>query len=51
MSGTVSFADIPAFITILINDGFQCEADTDENGVVSFADIPAFITILIEQSS
>ena len=50
MNGTVSFADIPAFITVLINGDFQCEADTDENGDVSFADIPAFITILIEQS-
>ena len=49
MSGTVSFADIPAFIAVLQAGVFQCEADTDENGVVNFLDIPGFITILSSQ--
>ena len=49
LSGTVSFDDIPAFITVLQDGGFQCEADTDENGMVDFSDIPEFITILSSQ--
>jgi len=49
MSGTVSFADIPAFIAVLQAGVFQCEADTDENGMVNFSDIPEFITILSSQ--
>jgi len=49
MSGTVSFADIPAFIAVLQAGVFQCEADTDESGVVDFSDIPEFITILSSQ--
>jgi len=47
LDGDVTFADIPAFITVLSAGTFQDEADCDENGEVNFADIPAFIEILI----
>ena len=43
----VSFADIPAFIELLISGEFQEEADINEDDEVSFSDIPAFISILI----
>jgi hypothetical protein len=46
LSGTVDFADIPAFIAVLQSGGFQAEADCDCSTVVDFADIPAFIAIL-----
>ena len=49
LDGEVTFADIPAFITVLSAGTFQDEADCDENGEVNFADIPAFIEILIGQ--
>ena len=49
LDGEVTFADIPAFITVLSAGTFQDEADCDENGEVNFADIPAFIVILIGQ--
>ena len=45
--GVVSFADIPAFIALLISGDFLEEADINGDGEVSFADIPAFIEILI----
>ena len=47
LNGFVEFADIPAFIQVLIDQGDQPEADADCNGEVEFADIPAFIQILI----
>ena len=48
--GTVSFADIPAFIQALISGEFQVEADLNEDSAVTFADIPPFIEVLISQS-
>lgn len=48
-NGTVDFGDIPPFILILQQGGFQAEADCDCNTVVDFADIPAFITIFLDQ--
>ena len=49
LDGDVTFADIPAFITVLSGGGFQAEADCDESGAVDFSDIPAFIEILTGQ--
>ena len=51
LNGFVEFADIPAFIQVLIDQGNQPEADADCNGEVEFADIPAFITLLIEAAT
>ena len=51
LNGFVEFADIPAFIQVLIDQGNQPEADADCNGEVEFADIPAFIQILIEAAT
>ena len=51
LNGFVEFADIPAFIQVLIDGGNQPEADADCNGFVEFADIPAFIEILILAAS
>ena len=48
--GVVSFADIPAFIALLISRDFLEEADINGDGEVSFADIPEFIEILIENA-
>ena len=47
--GTVSFADIPAFIQVLNSGEFQAEADLNEDSAVTFADIPPFIEVLISQ--
>ena len=49
LSGTVDFADIPAFIAVLQGGGIQAEADCDCNSVVDFSDIPAFIAVLQNQ--
>jgi hypothetical protein len=46
LNGSVDFADIPAFIAILMGGGYQAEADCDGSGVVDFNDIPAFIAVL-----
>ena len=46
LDGVVDFLDIGPFITVLSGNGFQAEADCDENGVVDFLDIAAFIAIL-----
>ena len=51
LNGFVEFADIPAFIQVLIDGGDQPEADADCNGEVEFADIPTFIQILILAAS
>ena len=48
-NGMVDFADIPAFIDILIAGSYIPEVDIDKNGVAEFADIPLFIDILIAQ--
>lgn len=42
----VSFADVSAFILVLMDGEFQVEADTDKNGVVDFSDIGPFVNIL-----
>jgi hypothetical protein len=47
LNGIVDFADIPAFIAVLMSGVFQAEADCDQSGFVDFDDIPAFIAILI----
>jgi hypothetical protein len=49
LDGMVDFADIPAFISVLISGEYQLEADVDQSGMVNFDDIPAFIAILIGQ--
>ena len=49
MSGTVDFNDIPQFVTILLGNMFQCEADVNESGMVDFNDIPAFVEILLSE--
>ena len=41
LSGVVDSEDIAAFNAVLSSDGFQPEADCDENGVVDVADIDA----------
>ena len=46
LSGTVDFADIPAFISVFQSGVFQAEADADCNMAIDFGDIPAFILIL-----
>ena len=51
LNGAVEFADIPAFIQVLIDQGNQPEADADCNGEVEFADIPAFINLLIQAAT
>ena len=45
--GVVDFNDIPAFVSVLLGNLFQCEADCDENGMVDFNDIPAFVDLLL----
>ena len=47
--GVVDFADIPAFIEILMAGSFLEEADLNQDGEVNFSDIPAFIAILTAQ--
>ena len=51
LSGRVDFADIPAFIDVLLSGVFLDEADVDRSGVVDFADIPAFINALLSDGS
>ena len=46
LDGLVSFADISPFIAILSTNGFQAEADIDQNDGVDFMDISPFISIL-----
>ena len=47
LDGVIDFLDIPPFISLLTNDGFQLEADVNQDGAVNFVDIPPFIAILI----
>ena len=49
LNGVVDFSDIPPFIAVLLDNGFQEEADTNLDGMVTFLDIPSFINILIGQ--
>ena len=46
--GIGNFADIPSFIGILIDGGFQVEADFNQDEEVNFSDIPPFIQFLID---
>jgi len=46
LDGDVDFADIPAFIDVLVAGSFLDEADCNQDGVVNFPDIPVFIAIL-----
>ena len=46
LDGVVDFSDISPFITILANDDYLKEADTNEDGVVDFSDISGFILLL-----
>ena len=46
LDGTVTFADIPAFIEVLTSGIFLEEADCNADCEVNFDDIPAFIEIL-----
>ena len=46
LDGSVTFADIPSFITAVQTDLFQAEADCNEDGDADFGDIPFFIGIL-----
>ena len=45
-NGTVGFDDIAPFISLLIANDFQVEADCNEDGELNFFDISAFIAIL-----
>lgn len=49
MDSSVNMFDIPPFILILFNRGFQIEADVNVNGVVDFFDIIPFSDILLAQ--
>lgn len=44
--GAASLADIPLFVDLLSNGGYQAEADIDMDGSVTLADIPGFVAIL-----
>lgn len=46
-SGTIDFSDIPPFISALLDQVYQAEADCDQNGVLSFEDIPPFTELLL----
>lgn len=46
LDGNTNFLDIAPFIALLSSNGFQAEADCDQNGVVNFLDIAPFIAAL-----
>ncbi len=46
LDSTVDFRDIPPFVALLVNNGYQPEADLNENGNVDFLDIPEFVKAL-----
>ena len=45
--GMIDFDDIPAFIALLQDEGFNEAADFDGDGMITFADIPGFIDALV----
>ena len=45
----VDYFDIFPFIVILADEGFQAEADIDQNGTVNFLDISPFVGELFAQ--
>ncbi len=46
LDGKVDFEDIAPFVALLINQGFQAEADLDVDSEVTFMDIAPFVAIL-----
>ena len=44
--GTISFADLSPFLSLISSGGFQLEADVNCSGTVDFADISPFISLL-----
>ena len=49
LDGSVNFLDISPFIVLLSSEGFQNEADMDQNNFVNFLDISPFIEALSGQ--
>lgn len=49
LDGEVDFFDISPFIVILSGNGYQDQADMDQNGLVDFFDISPFIEVLSSQ--
>jgi hypothetical protein len=49
LDGMVDFADIPAFIDLLIGGSYLFEADINQDSFVNFGDIDPFITVLLSQ--
>ena len=45
-NGEVNLLDIAPFVDLLINGGFQFEADTNQDGVVDLLDIESFVALL-----
>ena len=50
-NGTVNFSDIAPFISLLAMNGFQREADINDDEILDFQDISPFITLLIGSGS
>ena len=46
LNQTVDFFDIAPFIALLASDGFQIEADINQDGDVNFLDIAPLVTAL-----
>ena len=51
LDGTVSFADISSFISVLSAGSFQEEADCNRSGTVDFADLSPFVNIIGDSGS
>jgi len=49
LDGEVDFADVPAFVDVLVSRSFLAEADADQDGDVDFRDIFPFVGILIAE--
>ena len=50
-SGTVDFADLSPFLSLLSSGEFQAEADVNESGTVDFADLSPFLSLLASSSA
>ena len=50
-SGTVDFADLSPFLSLLASGEFQAEADVNESGAVDFADLSPFLSLLASSSA
>ena len=44
--GTIDLLDVTPFVTLLVNGGFQCEADIDISGAVDLLDVTPFVDLL-----